>query len=401
MADFTIWRFHECNAHFTRDFLGDKKRVLFWLAAFLLVFWDKRPVPADTPDLFPPALLSACGAFLILILTSFIAGKRFGRTIEILSGWLLLTCPGFLQFARSGTLLPFAAALEITALIYALAPAAEPREKTSFFQGFIFGILCGGAAWCGAGLGTILFLTLWILTLRNPPLPGWKAVLGFLCGLTALPILLLLRTRRAHELFRLQSWLPPARPEIPANDVLFCALAPWFWLIPAALGVLNRRILSTGKGPERDRMHFVFAISSLLLVLCGWFALGFASALPCFAVLTAWALAAGREKFPHPRRDYFQILLRLFDLLQIPLIACAIAAPLLLVLIRGPVYDLPPAEAVFYLFRLPAAGLAAVLWDLWTFLRLKRGKNPLFLLSAPALDRILPSMWMTLLILVD
>ena len=88
MADFTIWRFHECNANFLQDFLGDKRRVVFWITAFLLIFYNRSGW----------GTLASAGTFLLLVETAYIMNRIAGKQVEYLAGWLLLACPGFIAY---------------------------------------------------------------------------------------------------------------------------------------------------------------------------------------------------------------------------------------------------------------------------------------------------------------
>lgn len=403
MADFTIWRFHECSAKFNQNFLSDKKRLVFWLAAFFLIFWNKSP-SGGSLEIALFGLASASGAAVLLVLTAVLANRLFGREVELLAGWILLTSPGFLWFGHFGFIQPAGAALTLLAILYAL-----DCGKFTFFSALVLGALCSFAGFLSGIPGLLLPLAAAAL-LRTDRWFRPAVFAGLACGLAiaAFPLLYVpFRTGTGSCLgfgwrVPLYTWARFLfRPESVGAfngrlGLLLTAAAPWLWIAAPALGALHERL----KLDRRTGGRLTGAVVAVALgIFFFWRTFGFAAVLPFFAILCAWALTTVKVNFP-PAETVFRVMLRIYDGAQYLFAIGCLAMPYLFIhFLAVPGHEYSYAEAGIFYFRIPGAGLAVLIWNL---LLLARKRRKVWLApDFPVLDRLIPAIFFAMLILQD
>lgn len=380
---FTVWRIHECNANFKQTFLSDKPRLVFWLCAFLMIFWNK------TGENSLPMLLSACGAFLTLILTSATAHRMFGRPVELLSGWILLLFPPFLMAARTGGLVTAAFAL---ALLITCAGCAAKR-----FTPF-----------ATIAFGAVSALIMMLTTLPAALIPAVSCIImragkkteektmPFL--LTAFLYLVGAAAAFALAIFFGKYAFPPAYLIHTADSltgIFLLALIPWFWCLIPALSAVNKALAADRAGEWK---YLRLCNMLTLAVIAGVDAFGFLPFLPLMAVAAAWAFTGGFEQYGSRWGAY---LLHGFD----PLITFAVpiiclVSPFWFIRTYGDRAGEVTQEVVnLFYFRLPAAGILMLLLSLIMHLS-RRKKGPFFATAYPALDRLIPAVYMALLVVM-
>lgn len=380
---FTVWRIHECNANFKQTFLSDKPRLVFWLCAFLMIFWNK------TGENSLPMLLAACGAFLTLILTSVTANRMFGRPVELLSGWILLLFPPFLMAARTGGLITAAFAL---ALLITCAGCSAKRFTP--FATIAF----------GAVSALILILT----TLPAALIPVISCIImraGKKTEEKTMPFLLtaFLYLLGAAIALSLAVWLgkyafPPAYLIHTADSltgIFLLALIPWFWCLIPALSAVNKALAADRAGEWK---YLRLCNMLTLAVIAGVDAFGFLPFLPLMAIAAAWAFTGGFERYGSRWGAY---LLHSFDPLitfAVPLIC--LGAPFWFIRTyadRGA--EVTQKVITLFYFRLPAAGILILLISLIMHLA-RRKKGPFFAPAYSALDRLIPAVYGAFLVVM-
>lgn len=380
---FTVWRIHECNANFKQTFLSDKPRLVFWLCAFLMIFWNK------TGENSLPMLLAACGAFLTLILTSVTAHRMFGRPVELLSGWILLLFPPFLMAARTGGLITAAFAL---ALLITCAGCSAKRFTP--FATIAF----------GAVSALILILT----TLPAALIPVISCIImraGKKTEEKTMPFLLtaFLYLLGAAIALSLAVWLgkyafPPAYLIHTADSltgIFLLALIPWFWCLIPALSAVNKALAADRAGEWK---YLRLCNMLTLAVIAGVDAFGFLPFLPLMAIAAAWAFTGGFERYGSRWGAY---LLHGFD----PLITFAVP----LICLGAPFWfirtyadraaEVTQEVITLFYFRLPAAGILILLISLIMHFA-RRKKGPFFAPAYPALDRLIPAVYGAFLVVM-
>lgn len=377
MADFTIWRFHECNANFLTDFLGDKRRVVFWIAAFILIFYKKSGW--DT--------LSAAGTFLLLIETAYIAKCLCGKQVEYLTGWLLLACPGFIAYGFA----PFhfsSCGLAATTLAVLFAVKVQ---KQNCLNMLFFGLLCALAAISGAGIAGIFLPVICVWLIRSSARPKILPALCFLVmASTALlfPVYVLKVNWAALPQTVLQFKCDPAEDWKIALTALLSPL--YFLALPS---------FSTLRGRTVDKQVLAYAKGIVAAFVLSFLTFGFGAILPFLAVLTAWALDRGFAERQTAERWIAPACTFTFRFI-LPLIA--LAAPFLIVGFNRlyPDVKISMETATLCYLRLPAAGFFMLLMTFWMKLRRKNGKKALFTEWHPALDEVLIGLvWSTFWVL--
>ena len=403
MAHFTVWRIHECNANFLKTFLGDKARLIFWLTAFFLVFWVRNGAgaEADPNDLEAAAealrhnramTMSAAGAFLLLIETAYIANRLLGRSAELLAGWMLLTFPGFLLYARFGMYQPCSAALACAAVLLA------GRGRLTFGRMLLTGILCGLSCLCSSVLGGFILpaVCIWFLRGKTPaerktgPADVLLPAAGFLCGFSVLLLPLLPVPARGFS-FTPADWYSlyvqglRSRHDALSYVIVLSALVPWFWLPLPALKLLNRKFRLDRAGSGRIPLYVLTVGFAVVVGMAGF---GAAALLPVLALLSAWYLIRTAD-MSEPETWWKHRLLNgacLFWSYLFPVLCFAV--PFLFVRLCGHAGDSFTLRQVgYFYFQFPAAGLAAVLAAVLTAVRRKKGKTPLLPEKEGVMDR--------------
>lgn len=366
MADFTIWRFHECNANFLQDFLGDKRRVVFWITAFLLIFYNRSGW----------GTLASAGTFLLLVETAYIMNRIAGKQVEYLAGWLLLACPGFIAygselFHRSSCGL----AMAVLAILFAVKV-----QKLNALNMLFLGLLCAVSAISGAGIGGIILPVICIWIIRNKAYP---AILPGLCFSAAAATALLFPV---YVLKVPWNDLPRFLLEFsssPAGDwrIAFLALlSPLYFLALPAFSTLRGRTMDQQALSLAKGIVAAFALSFVIF--------GFGAVLPFLAGVTAFALDRGFAERKTAERWLAPACMFLFRFV-LPLIA--LAAPFLMIGYHRlhPETAISLETATLCYLRLPAAGFFMILLTVWMVLRRKNGKKALFSDRVAALDEVL------------
>lgn len=413
MAYFTVWRIHECNANFLKTFLGDKARLIFWLAAFFLIFTTSLlPQDVSSQENMRKALaitMSSIGAFLLTIEIAYLANRLFGRSIELLTCWLLLTFPGFLIYAHYGRFIPFAAALSFAAILLMLNP-----NRIGFMRSLIFGLLCSGSALLSSAAGGIMIpvVCTWLLRgVRRKTLDGTpmeesdpvRVIAGFLIGLFPIFVPMLI-PKSSDWHWNLYQWYlliftgDRPRESMLELTIILAAAVPWLFLSIPAMDVLNLKL-------EHDRNRRgvltlpVFALSFGLIAGAVSFNLGIL--LPFAALLAAWALDHGFQSAPNRKILWENVILKIYSVLLAPVlpIACFAAPFWYRYCYYKPGMTFTQQQVEFFYIRLPAAGLCVLIWTFLEMIRRKKGKSPL-IPSAPFLDRWIPSLWILMMILI-
>lgn len=380
---FTVWRIHECNANFKQTFLADKPRLLFWLCAFLMIFWNKSGENSI------PMLLSACGAFLTLVLTAATANRMFGRQVELLAGWILLLFPPFLMAARTGGLVTAAFAL---ALLITCAGCAAKRFTP--FATIAF----------GAASALIMMLT----TLPAALIPAVSCIImragkkteektmHFL--LTTLLYLVGAAAALALAIYLGKYAFPPAyliHTRDSLDGILLLALIPWFWCLLPALGAVHKALAKDRAGEWK---YLRLCNMLTLAVIAGVDAFGLLPFLPVMAVAAAWAFAGGFERYGS---RWGAFLLNGFDpLISFALPIICLGSPFWFIRAYADRAGEATQEMInLFYFRLPAAGILILLISLIMHLA-RRKKGPLFAAAYPALDRLIPAVYGALLVVM-
>ncbi len=380
---FTVWRIHECNAAFKQTFLADKPRLVFWLCAFLMIFWNK------TGGNSVPMLLGACGAFLTLVLTAVTANRMFGRQAELLSGWILLLFPPFLMAARTGGLVTaaFALALLITC-------AGCSAKKFTPFAAIAFGAVSALILILTSLPAALIPLVSCVIMragkkTEEKPMPVLLTAFLYLFGTAAALALAVCLGKYAFP----PVFLIHTRDSLAG--IFLLALIPWFWCLIPALSAVNRALAADRAGEWK---YLRLCNMLTVAVIAGVDAFGLLPFLPVMAVAAAWAFAGGFERNGICWGDY---LLRGFD----PLITFAVpviclAAPFWFVhAFADRADEVTETMLQFFYFRVPLAGVLILLFSLVMYLA-RRKKGPLFAADYPALDRLIPAVYGVLLVVM-
>ncbi len=402
MADFTLWRFHQCNENFLHDFWSDKKRVVFWITAFLLIFWTRSGDVFPAPDY--PAVLSCAGVYLLLVETAYIANRLFGRDVEFLTGWLLLATPAFHWYAKYGGEQPLTAAIGLLAILF----ACKVRQLT-FLNAVFTGMICAAASLCGNILAGAVFPLLCIWMLHKPDSVSsikqrCLTTIGILLGLTVLAVplaawkpgdtILQMSITEWSGRFILRIFLSGADSQIM---VLLSALAPWFWLTIPALGALHK-ILTADRMNENRLERYVYAVG--FAVIAGGILFGFGFLLPFMILLTAYILLNADNMLNGSRRERYltwshRTLNLAGTLFLIAMLVLAFAAPFL----PGIYYqyhhgqtEITVPQATMCYIRLPLAGLLLLFSAVCAWIRKKRGKAAYFAPGFCFLDTLIPGL---------
>lgn len=404
-STFTVWRIHECNRDFNQWFLGDKKRLVFWLCAFFLIFWNKGAEPKTAMDSMM-LVASSSGAFLILILTALVTNRLFGRDVELLTSWFLLLCPGFVLYARFGLLQPLCAGLTF-ALVLAVYIAPPFRWLRSFF----FGLGCGVLALCSTLCAGILlpltcagFLRLNRRMEDQPPAaPVPVRVLFFLLGasVVVVPLFRCPGLEGADRLTFYDWWTIFALGFRQKNSqmelaLLLSAIAPVFWTAVPALDAVHKYLTA-------DRTNGGKLTNPLLAVVVGTLggvmAFGMPVLMPVLAAVAAWCCISGAD--PRWRFVWDRLILRVWAVLTTQVFPVAgLLAPLWLKYVY---YEpgMTVSDALVHLcyFRLPLAAVMVIaLAVIAGVIRRKKGVN--FAPRCPELDLIIPCFYCILLVLM-
>lgn len=403
MAHFTVWRIHECNANFLKTFLGDKARLVFWLTAFFLIFWVRHGAGAQAgPDDLEAAAealrynramtLSAVGAFLLLIETAYVANRLLGRTGELLAGWMLLTFPGFLLYARFGMYQPCAAAFACAAVLLA------GRGRLTFGRMLFTGILCGLSCLCRSVLGGLILpaVCIWFLRGQTPSerKTGLADILlpaaGFLCGLAVL-FLPLLPVQAQGFGFTTADWYSlyvqglRGRHSALSYVIILAALVPWFWLPLPALELLNRKFRLDRAGSGRIPLYVMTVAFAVIVGMIGF---GAAAILPFLALLSAWYLIRTADMTGRETRWKRRILngACLFWSYLFPVLCFAV--PFLFIRLCGHAgASFSIRQVGYFYFQFPAAGIAAGLAAGIALMHRKKEKIPVLPEKEGFMDR--------------
>lgn len=380
---FTVWKIHECNAGFKKTFLGDKARLIFWLCAFLLVFWNK------TGSTTVPMLLSACGAFLTLVLTAAVTNRMFGRQIELLACWFLLLLPPFLMAARTGGMVTTTYAL---ALLITCAGCAAKRFTP--FATFAFGA-ASALIMVLTTLPAALIPLVSCLIMRagkkstERTLPATLLILLYCSGAA---MLLALAVSKGFFTF------PPVYLLHTSDNlagIFLLALIPWFWCVIPGLSAVNRALAADRAGEWK----YVRLCNMLTVALiAGLDAFGILPFLPVLAVAAAWAFLGG---FAAHGDRLGSRLFRCFDpVITFLLPVLCLAAPFWFIRAYADRADeVTDAMITFFYFRLPLAGVMILLLSLIMHLVQCR-KGAYFSAAYPALDRLIPALYGAFLVVM-
>ncbi|MBO5682304.1 MAG: hypothetical protein J6T08_11405 [Lentisphaeria bacterium] len=380
---FTVWRIHECNANFKQTFLADKPRLVFWLCAFLMIFWNK------TGENSVPMLLAACGAFLTLVLSAATANRMFGRRVELLACWILLLFPPFLMAARTGGLVT--AAFALTLLITCAGCAAK---RFTPFATIAFGAVSALILMLTT-LPAALIPVVSCIIMRTgkkteeKPMHFLLTTFLYLVGAAAALVLAICFGKYA---------LPPVYLIHTADSlsgIFLLALIPWFWCLIPALSAVNKALVADRAG---DWKYLRLCNMLTLAVLAGVDAFGLLPFLPVMAIAAAWAFAGGFERYGCRWGAY---LLRGFDpLITFAMPVICFVSPFWFIQSYADRAGEATQEMInLFYFRLPAAGILILLLSLIMHLS-RRKKGPFFATAYPALDRLIPAVYGALLVVM-
>lgn len=363
MADeFTVWRIHECNANFLKNFIGDKHRLILWLSAFFLIFWNRGDAPATEKDAYLMVAASG-GAFLLFALQSLIVNKLFGRETELLAGWFLLACPGFLVYARYGMLQPLSAGMVLGLTLY------MAHAKTfGLIRAFFFGFLCGVTALCSSLCAGILLPLTCVGFLRKAE-PGKRLgagkILLFLCGasVTALPMLYCPGLPDENFALSFRDWWTifalGFRNSDPAMEFAPVAIlvSPLFWTAIPALDAVHRRLTEDRLGAGKLGMPLLAVIAGCL---GGTAAFGLPAVLPCLAVCSAWLYTHGQTYAAQWCFPWDKWIRNIFFWLMLILVPAGLSGYFLPNVLADAGFEITRKELYFLYFRMPGAAIAVL-----------------------------------------
>ncbi len=357
--EFTVWCIHECNAAFLKNFISDKHRLVLWLSAFFLIFWNRGETPAAGTATYY-ALASSFGAFLLFALQSLAANKLFGREAELLAGWFLLACPGFLVYARFGMLQPLCAGM-VFALVLYMAYAPSFGAVRAFF----FGFFCGVIALCSSLCAGILLPLTCVGFLRKSgsgKMPGVLRILCFLAGASVTAVPLFWCPGMEDGVLPFRDWWTifalGFRTRAPEMDFALIALAlsPLFLTVVPAMDAVHRHLTADRQGKGR--------LTNLLLAVfagCagGAAAFGVPVVLPCLAVCAAWLYTQGKEYAAQWRLPWDQWALNTWRTVLPLLILCGFCGLFLPQVLADAGVAVTEQDLTLLYFRMPGAALAA------------------------------------------
>ncbi len=356
-SDFTVWRIHECNANFLKNFISDKHRLILWLCAFFLIFWNRGADPATEREAWLMAGASG-GTFLLFAFQSLIANRLFGRETELLAGWFLLACPGFLIYARFGMLQPLAAGLTLGVILYMAYAPTFGRIRSAFFGFFCSLIMLCSTPWAGL----LPLICVGFLRKSGKKFDVLK-ILFFIFGCSVIELLIFWSSSENAPLFLRDFGTVFAQrfhnSRSPEMDYALIAMtfSPLFWLAVPGMDAVHRRL-------TEDRQTEKKLTAPLLAVLAGCIGgaadFGVPAILPCLAVTAAWVCTAGKKYAEQWRFRWDEWALKSWGLILPLLILAGFSGLILPQIFSDSGISVTESELYYSYFRLPAAALLAL-----------------------------------------